>query len=153
MRRSRTSALRELYRRFSHADTREARGLRLLRGWLSAEQRVQLEAHGWFEVVGCDSGKRYRILRGRNTNVYELDELGHPRRGWCFAPLGYLAVGDVMLAQKIALETSEYAVLGIANRFQPRGEPGHAEWYVRDEPFERLAGMNRRPTRSGGELR
>jgi hypothetical protein len=35
---------------------------------------------------------------------------------WCFAPEGRLAVGDVLLAQKIALETMEIKALEIANR-------------------------------------
>jgi hypothetical protein len=34
---------------------------------------------------------------------------------WCFGPQGYLPVGDVMLAQKIALETNEKAALQVAN--------------------------------------
>jgi len=37
-------------------------------------------------------------------------------------PLGELVSGDVMLAQKIALETNENAALAVANRFLPRGE-------------------------------
>ncbi len=44
------------------------------------------------------------------------------RVGWCFAPKGYLVAGDVMLAQKIALETDERGALAVANRFfVPRG--------------------------------
>ena len=34
---------------------------------------------------------------------------------WCFAPEGKLATGDVLLAQKIALETMEQEVLTLAN--------------------------------------
>jgi hypothetical protein len=34
---------------------------------------------------------------------------------WCFAPQGDLAVGDVMLTQKIALETMEWKALASAN--------------------------------------
>ncbi len=132
--RTRIASLRQLYRRFSSEDTREARGLRLLLEWLSPEQRAQFEARGWFEVTGCESGKRYRIYRGRGTNVYELDELGRRRKGWCFVPFGYLAVGDVLLAQKIALETCEYAALAVANRFMPRDEPDHAGWVVYEDP-------------------
>ena len=37
----------------------------------------------------------------------------------CFAPDGYLVPGDVMLAQKIALETDELATLAVANRLAP----------------------------------
>jgi hypothetical protein len=50
-------------------------------------------------------------------NVHELDGAGRPRVGWCFAPKGSLAAGDVMLAQKIALETDERGALALANYF------------------------------------
>ena len=39
--------------------------------------------------------------------------------GWCFVPQGRLVPGDVMLAQKIALETSEIRVLSVAMKFGP----------------------------------
>jgi hypothetical protein len=52
-------------------------------------------------------------------NVHELDEAGRPQMGWCFLPKGYLVAGDVMLAQKIALETSELSALKVAQRFPP----------------------------------
>ena len=68
-------------------------------------------------VIGCDSGKRYRIRYGSATNVQEIDEDGRSTVGWCFVPKGYLVAGDVMLAQKIALETNELGALAVANRF------------------------------------
>ncbi|WP_246649579.1 hypothetical protein [Bradyrhizobium canariense] len=40
-----------------------------------------------------------------------------PKIGWCFVLERALVAGDVMLAQKIALETDEAAVLALANRF------------------------------------
>ncbi|WP_024510970.1 hypothetical protein [Bradyrhizobium sp. ARR65] len=118
--RSRFDCLRALYRKFRAENTREARGLRLLRDWLSPAQRAQFEAKGYFDVIGSDSGRKYRIYEGTMTNVYELDEIGRPRMGWCFVPSGYLVAGDVMLAQKIALETAESASLAVANRFLPK---------------------------------
>ena len=48
-----------------------------------------------------------------------MDEAGDPKMGWCFVPKGYLVPGDVMLAQKIALETDELNALAVANRFPP----------------------------------
>jgi hypothetical protein len=51
------------------------------------------------------------------TNVYEIDGDGRSTVGWCFVPTGYLVAGDVMLAQKIALETHEFRALAVANRF------------------------------------
>ena len=65
---------------------------------------------------GCHSGKRYRICRGRQMNVHELDQNGVQIAVWCFGPEGCLPVSDIMLAQKIALETDEHAALAVANR-------------------------------------
>ena len=91
---------------------REARGLQLLKEWLSPEELAQYDAKSYFEVTGCHSGKRYRISHGTSMNIHELDGGGR-----CFAPTGYLVAGDVMLAQKIALETDERGALAVANRF------------------------------------
>jgi hypothetical protein len=92
-------------------DAREERGLTLLREWLSPEQNKH------FDVIGCQTGKRYRVSYGSRTNVHEIDDTGRPIMGWCFVPSGHLVAGDVMLAQKIALETDERAALAVANRF------------------------------------
>lgn len=126
--RSRIDCLRELYRKSRAESTREARGERLLREWLSPTQRAQFKADRHFEVIGCDSGKRYRIYEGTMTNVYELDDAGRPRMGWCFVPSGSLVAGDVMLAQKVALETSERAALAVANRFLPKRSQFRPAW-------------------------
>jgi hypothetical protein len=99
---------------------REARGLKLLREWLSATQLAQFNAGGHFDVCGCHSGKRYRIRYGASMNVHEIDGIGNPLVCWCFIPSGDLVLGDIMLAQKIALETNELAALAVANRFPPR---------------------------------
>jgi hypothetical protein len=114
--RSRVRALRGLSRIFWRESSREARGLRLLRNWLSSEQRAQFDAKRYFDVIGCDSGKRYRIHYGIMSNVHEIDAVGCRKVGWCFVPVGGLVAGDIMLAQKIALETNEFAVLAVANK-------------------------------------
>jgi hypothetical protein len=54
-------------------DIREARGVTLLREWLSPEQQAQFDTDRYFDVIGCDSGKRYRIRYGSATNVHEID--------------------------------------------------------------------------------
>ena len=117
---SRVAAIRKLYRLFSQENSSEARGLRLLRSWLSPQQREDFDKRGYFDVVGCDSRTRYRIRYGTAMNVHELDHAGKFTMGWCFVPEGSLVAGDVMLAQKIALETSEYAALAVARRFLAR---------------------------------
>ena len=119
--RTRIHALRQLYRRVLAEITKDARGLQLMREWLSPEQRAEFDDSGRFEVVGCDSGKRYRIYRGTAQNVFEIDDAGELKLGLCFTPSGNLVAGDAMLAQKIALETDESGALAIANRFLPRG--------------------------------
>jgi hypothetical protein len=96
---------------------REARGLELLKEWLSPEQFAQYDAKNYFEVTGCHSGKRYRISHGTSMNIHELDGAGCPCVGWCFVPKGHLVAGDIMLAQKISLETDERVALAAANRF------------------------------------
>jgi hypothetical protein len=100
-------------------NTAEARGLTLLKEWLSPEQLAQYHANGYFDVVGCVSGKRYRIHYGTSMNVHEIDNDGSVRAGWCFVPNICLVAGDVMLAQKIALETNELGALAVAKEFSP----------------------------------
>jgi len=98
----------------------EARGLKLLREWLSPDQLVQFNADGYFDVIGCDTGNRYRIHYGSSMNIDELDDRSRPRTCYCFCTDVSLVPGDVVLAQKIALETDERAALAVANRFTPR---------------------------------
>ena len=119
--RSRMRAMRALIIRHGAERTPEGRSLRLLRQWLSPAQREQFAQKGYFEVVGSDSGKRYRIHAGASVNVCEIDERGRLREGLCFLPSGALPIGDVMLAQKIALETCERDVRAVARRFTPNG--------------------------------
>jgi hypothetical protein len=117
--RARFRALRDLYNSFLAENSAEARGRRLLLEWLSPEQLRQFSTLGYFDVLGSDSGKRYRIQCGTSTNVIEIDDAGGAVMGWCFVPKGALVSGDVMLAQKVALETGEHSALAVANRFQP----------------------------------
>ncbi|HET7886771.1 MAG TPA: hypothetical protein VFL62_11135 [Bradyrhizobium sp.] len=112
----RARAVYGLFRSARNANTPEIRGLRLLRSWLSPSQLAQFDAFGYFDVVGGESGKKYRIKFGICANILELTEEDIPKVGWCVVPDGCLVAGDVMLAQKIALETCECAALARANR-------------------------------------
>ena len=105
------------YRELGHADESEARGLKLLREWLSPAQLAQYDAHRYFDVTGCHSGKRYRIRQGTAANVYELDDADRPKAGWCFVPRDCAVAGDVMLAQKLALEMNERDAMAVARKF------------------------------------
>jgi hypothetical protein len=119
--RSRKRATRALFISHGAEHTPEGRSLQLLRKWLSPSQREQFARRGHFEVIGSDSGKRYRIHAGASVNVCEIDERGCVQEGLCFTPIGALPIGDVMLAQKIALETCEREVRAVARRFTPNG--------------------------------
>ena len=136
-------AVRAFYQSVIEQNGPEARARRLLRDWLSADQRDEFDAHGFFEVTGSHIGRRYRIHQGTVTNVLELDEKNEPKMVWCFLPERALAAGDVMLAQKIALETDEAAVLAIANRVstRPPSRPRAVRraYYV---PIARLRGFD-----------
>jgi hypothetical protein len=62
-------------------DIQEARGKSLLREWLSPEQKSHFGASKGFDVVGCDSGRRYRISHGTGTDVHEIDDAGRSCAG------------------------------------------------------------------------
>ena len=117
--RSRRRQLLRVHARELDLPNREVRGIRLLREWLSTEQLGLFDKQGYFEVTGGQTGRRYRIRYGTATNIHELDRYGHPTVGWCFVPIGPLVPGDVMLAQKIALETYELGALAVAKQFSP----------------------------------
>jgi hypothetical protein len=96
-----------------------ARGLRLLEENLSPAQRDQYERYGYFDVAGGETGRRYRIKNWLQANVEQLDKSGRSVRLLCFMPEGGLVIGDVMLAQKLALELFEADALRVANQFCP----------------------------------
>ena len=95
------------------ASARE-RGWRLLEANLTPVQRDQHYRGAYFDVIGGSTGHRYRIHQGRSLNVDELDADSQVNRRWCFLPKGNLVTGDVMLAQKLALELFEGKALAIA---------------------------------------
>jgi hypothetical protein len=99
---------------------------------LSPAQRKQYAKHGYFDVTGGDTGKRYRIWHGYQLNVEQLHQNGKRVR-LCFLPTGGLPVGDIMLAQKIALELFESEALEVVN--------GSLAW---DQTFEGAMRSSRR---------
>ena len=130
--RSRVNAVRQLYRHFLNSvrTEKERRGLQLMQDWLSPTQRQQFEEFGYFDVVGCTTGRLYRIYQtSMPPNVYEMNDIGRRKRSVCFAPIGQLVKGDIMLAQKIALETDEQSALAVANIIpEPRGSRPSPHW-------------------------
>ena len=109
----------------AHLTIREAqaRGVQLLKENLSPAQRDQYEDGGYIEVVGGQTGKRYRIHLGSLMNVELLDSKGKPVARLCFMPRGRLADGDIMLAQKLALELFEADALKVANKIPTELRP------------------------------
>jgi hypothetical protein len=102
----------------AHLTIREAqaRGLQLFIENHSASQRDQYENHGYLDVIGRQTGNRYRIWHGSQMNVELLDSKGRCLYRLCFMPRGRLSDGDVMLAQKMALELFEHEALKVANK-------------------------------------
>lgn len=83
----------------------EAKARVLLERALTQEQRRDLFARGYFYV----KGKRftYRIREGHSGNVDALDARGCVISRFCAHPLGRVPFYDVMLAQKLWIETDE----------------------------------------------
>jgi hypothetical protein len=116
--------LRELLRLIGDGSSRQyrlevledgpPRATQLLKENLTKAQREQYESRRSFEVTGGATGRRYRIHRGRQMNVEELDATGRRVRLLCFMPEARLPTCDNMLAQKIAIELFELEALKIA---------------------------------------
>lgn len=95
----------------------EKRSLRVLKENLSPRQREQYETLGYFDVVGSKTARRYRIHHGCQLNIEQLDASGKRVRLLCFKPTALAAVGDIMLAQKLALELFEEDAIRVSERF------------------------------------
>jgi hypothetical protein len=97
---------------------------------LTQAQLRQYASHHTFDVIGGQSGKRYRLWHRTMQNIEELDARGRRQCIWCFHPVG-LDLADVLLAQKTALELFEYDALRIAqcySDFAFNSAPPDAPW-------------------------
>lgn len=93
----------------------EARAAKLLRRFLTPEQRTALEMDRAFDVR-APSGTVYRLRWGTMRNVLRLSGRGHPVEQLCLHPVGWVPTGDVLLTQKLLLERQEAEFLRQANR-------------------------------------
>jgi hypothetical protein len=94
---------------------------KLLESVLSHVQREQLRKDEAFLVRG-QSGKVYRVRKGRGINVDEIAlETGDVVRTLCAYPGINVPDGDTMAAQKLMLEADEADFLAIAIKHQARG--------------------------------
>lgn len=78
---------------------------------------TDLEKNGWFDVrvpSSDGSSRTYRIRRGVAGNVSLLGPDGRAVKSFCAHPDG-VPSPDVMLSQKLMLETNEDMFLRIAN--------------------------------------
>ena len=101
----------------ANTGTPEQRGIDLLIENLTPTQRRQFAIHRHFDVIGGQSGKRYRLWHRPMQNIEEFDANGDRVCVWCFHPRQPLVHGDVLLAQKTALELFESDALRIAHRY------------------------------------
>ncbi len=88
----------------------EKRAEKLLQELLSAEQRAELAAKGFFTLrTIAKSGEEriYRIRRGRSRNVEQVDAQGNRIKTLCAHPIEMVPDADTMLAQKLMLETPD----------------------------------------------
>ena len=102
---------------FGQWECARERGRRLLLANLTPAQRKQYNIFGHFDVFGGETGHRYRIRHADALNIEEYDRNGTYVSRWCFLPVGNLVTGDVLLAQKLALELFESDTRVIANRY------------------------------------
>ena len=116
--------LRTFLAAFEPRETARQRRTRLLRANLTPAQLKQYETFRHFDVIGGDTGHRYRIHRSNALNVDEYGEAGEHISRWCFLPDGNLVRGDILLAQKLALELFESDARAIANKY-PTRRPHH----------------------------
>jgi hypothetical protein len=82
---------------------------------LSSAQLADFTRTGSFNVRGGSTGGLYRITYGRSMNIAILNADGMPTgRRLCFSPRGNLSTFDVMLGQKVSLESDELFTLRVA---------------------------------------
>lgn len=96
----------------------EKRAERLLQTALSAAQREELAAKGFFTLRTLSKNgeeRIYRIRRGRSRNVEQIDAAGNRLKTLCAHPVAAVPDADTMLAQKLMLEDDEESFLRIAN--------------------------------------
>jgi hypothetical protein len=103
------------------------RAHKLLVDNLTPAQREQLAKTDSFDVIGGDTGTRYRLLYRRTLNIERLGPNGQVEGLLCLVPKGALPTADQLLAQKIALELSRE----IAEAYRSRTFVFHhdGQWY------------------------
>jgi hypothetical protein len=101
-----------------NATVTHARGMDMLVAHLSPTRWAQYDRINYFDVVGGNTGRRYRIRHGqvlrrgaRRHRPLHVSIVLHVRRA--------TSIGDVMLAQKLALESFEAEAIKVAHMSAP----------------------------------
>ena len=100
----------------------------LLRSVLSPNQLKELEKRDYFHVLV--GKRRFRITRGRQHTIKEVDSRSRILRTLCAHPIEHVPDADTMLAQKLLLETRARDFFKIANVMavrRPRRRAGSPE--------------------------
>jgi hypothetical protein len=87
----------------------------LLEAVLSEEQKQQLEKDHSFILTSVKSGRRYRVRKGRCSNIERIDEKGKVLEYLCVHPNESVHDYDTMTIQKLMLEQDEDEIRKIAN--------------------------------------
>ncbi len=93
----------------------EKRAEELLIRCLDAEQRKQFRKEKKFKVIGGD-GATFELGYTRSGNAREFDADGKPIARFCIHPREDVPIPDVLLAQKLMLETDPASFRKIANK-------------------------------------
>jgi hypothetical protein len=103
---------------------KQAMAIDLMLDWLTPAQQECLTKNKYFEAVGSDTKKIYRVYPGHIFNVHEMDKEEKASIRWCFQPRDAPYLGDMMLAQKLTIEADEATLLKVANK-QLQGTDGY----------------------------
>jgi hypothetical protein len=90
------------------------RAERLLRANLNAQQRGDLEDHGYFFVTGGQSRLPYRVGPGQAVWLLAPGVWSKPAGTFCVYPLVRLPAADVMLAHALWIQHDERSFCSVA---------------------------------------
>jgi hypothetical protein len=93
----------------------EVRAEALLLAHLTDQQRTDYLEKGYFDMPGERGRHTYRLWKGSAGNVKRLNARGTEVMSYCIHPREHLPHSDVVLAQKLLLETAEAEFLRLAN--------------------------------------
>ena len=139
--------------RRSHHEA-EARSKTLLYELLTGDQLCEMEAVGQFHVEGAD-GYTYLIRKGHGHNVWRI-EGGQRTVEYCIITRGWVPVYDLMLTQKLLLETDPEHFLRTANSREMTGERRRIRSRMEDfvgellNPEHQSVALPRRPVPGSG---